>query len=708
MNKRVFYFAAAAALFAACNSNDNLEVIPDVVRQPALEAGAVGFDVYANRAATRAGQVGDLTNAAIQMSWTPASDEYGGFGVFGYYTDNNDYDQTATPNFMYNQKVTYDNTDGYWKYEPVKYWPNEYGSSAISDDADKVTFFAYAPYVEVTPSNGKPTADNYGDAKAGITQVSRNTVTGDPIVKYIGSFDHNKAVDLCWGVNNGNTWTKVNDGKEQKFTKGLPWLDVQRPAQAGTQEAANATDRVKFTFRHALAKMQVKVNHFTDGYDNSNELDSKTRIFIRSVRFNGFAMQGALNLNNEVADQPYWLNYNGVGDLEADGDIVVYDGRRDGKEGMTDAEASNEKSLGLNDQFIQKDGMLESNAWTSTAQGVTEDLKELFNDGGIFYVIPVPGETVEVEIVYDVETIDENLATTLSDGATHGSSIENRISKKISFGSANSLEAGKAYEIDLHLGMNSVKFDAEVMNWDDMNPTPDIDLPANMPTFDVATSPADASLPGYIKAADADQDYYVFAVKGLVGGENVTATEATTNPILTNAQVSSTGNFTTPDNKANASGVVYVKAKADKYKGVKNTDAADDITITSASGKAVTLKIKQLAVKLGLTAPESGSKAAGGKEYTLLRKDGTENLGWTTDTEMSELKDITTNPTNNYIRVWKNGAELEFGGSGDNGFSFSESDGKLTLKKETVAGDVIKVTIKCDDVAEETISFDID
>ena len=76
-----------------------------------------------------------------------------------------------------------------------------------------------------------------------------------------------------------------------------------------------------------------------------------------------------------------------------------------------------------------------------------------------------------VTIVYDVETTSPNLTTYLSDGTTHGSSIENRITKKITAWSdaSTGLVSGKKYTLQLHLGMNSVKFDAAVGDWD---PTP--------------------------------------------------------------------------------------------------------------------------------------------------------------------------------------------------------------------------------------------
>ena len=43
---------------------------------------------------------------------------------------------TCTPNFMYNQEVTY--SAGSWGYSPVKYWPN--------NEENTISFWAYSPY----------------------------------------------------------------------------------------------------------------------------------------------------------------------------------------------------------------------------------------------------------------------------------------------------------------------------------------------------------------------------------------------------------------------------------------------------------------------------------------------------------------------------------------------------------------------------------
>ena len=66
-------------------------------------------------------------------------------GVFAYFTHGNFNEDAATPNFMYNQLVG-KQTDGTWSYSPVKFWPD-------NSTTDKISFFAYAPYINETASS---------------------------------------------------------------------------------------------------------------------------------------------------------------------------------------------------------------------------------------------------------------------------------------------------------------------------------------------------------------------------------------------------------------------------------------------------------------------------------------------------------------------------------------------------------------------------
>ena len=463
--KKSFLFLAVAAglMFTACsNGDDDAQGVNTNGQQPSVANRlAVGFDAYTGRAttgSTRAGFSGDLTDALLQDNTANGAN---GFGVFAYYTDLKKYDQTYVPNFMYNTHVTYDSGSSAWTYSPLMYWPNEYGSNATSDDEDKVSFFAYAPYVaHASAAAGSVT----GDATSGITGFSRNTTTGDPLVKYITAFG-GTPVDLCWGVvgdsDTGTTdWTRTQGGT-QSFANGKPWLDVERPSGLTA-----ATGAVKFNFRHALAKLAVKIDADADvtTHGSGDAIDTKTRIYVRSISFTGIATKGALNLNNSTAGVAQWLDYSGTTDLPYGESVTVKDGRRDGREGGTGAAANNETPAGLNEVITQVEGGETLDPAVAPGfknAGVTNTAVDLFSTANV-YVIPT-GETMTVTIVYDVETVNDDLPTYISDGVTHGVSIENRITKTGIF--TGGLVSGKAYTLKLHLGMNSVKFDATVGDW---------------------------------------------------------------------------------------------------------------------------------------------------------------------------------------------------------------------------------------------------
>lgn len=768
--KKIFLFAAIAALFAACSSKDEL-VKDDTTQQPQLEKGAIGFDAYTQKATTRGGWAGSLTTAKLQNNDDAKFEN--GFGVFGYYTDNNEYEQRSVPNFMYNQQVTYD--AGSWVYYPIMYWPNEYGSNATSDDQDKVTFFAYAPYVKVIPTSGKlartTTDPDPDDTKTlesyGITSMTRNSAQGDPILKYIASFNHNRSVDLCWGVadnNDGKNWGLTQTGTAQNpgIENGTPWLNLERPA--------NTDQRVKFTFKHALAQMQVNIDADVDvdGRGHDNAVATKTRVWVRSVTFKGFALKGALNLNNETVNKPKWLDYGGQNEIVSE-DVIVYDGRKDGKEGVAGAVATNEKSLGLNPAIVQ-DGLYsdsegktvnvadnkvftkgealtiygpkpDGSAYTDNTEkaqynrpGVTNIPVPLFcqnlenkNDatGDVFHVIPTD-DNLDIEIVYDIETVDQSLAQNLSDGATKGSSIENRISKEISFGTLRKLEAGHSYKLNLHLGMNSVKFDAAVVDWIE-EPKQDVDLPLNVPAFPINSTPT---------VTWPYKGDYSFAITGLDGGESMNVVPGTNQEMGASGGSASGSGFlegwnpnksggegfdvwAATKNNANSSGVAIQTVTI--YPNNNTIDRTQQITWTGAqSGEKVDMTLVQAAHPLFLKISKtenSGSKGV----ITLTRCDDetrtTSNhwktaYGWICDGDGAEL--TPSSPASaNHIKVYRNGAELTWDTSASgNTFTFTnkgenEATAKITIGDELKVGDVIEVVLKTGDAPEETVTTQV-
>ena len=555
--KKVLFFAAAAAMMAACSNTEELEgfqVQKDNQETP------VNFDVYAGKAATRSGLPGGydategygLTTNTLQTGRHSAA----GFGVFGFYTSNSEYDtNSSTPNFMYNQQVKYNATKTAWTYEPVKYWPNEFGNAAVSDDVDHVTYFAYAPWQKVTVNTGVPVLpdfsatstdpakaflDDYlaaltddkvaellgyadytamktalGDAaaaaavadfkaaqeqaliermsdqKLNITQMTRNTASGDPVIKYVVDMHPNSSVDLLWGVAADSNYKgiKDKDGNATSTVKaGDPYIDLTKQG--------DVAGKVKWNFKHALARLNVQICTVVDkktpgegtieiGTMGNGKVDGATKVWLRSIKFtNGFAQKGALNLNSDpvaasIADDadrvkaalPKWLDYDGSSELAFE-DVILFDGLKDGKEGTANNIQKSETPTGINPILTQ---VSNSNA------GVPIKLTNLF-DGALtandpIFVIPDPNQTEEMQVtvVYDIETADKRLATKLSDGVTPGSAIENVITKSTGL----TIKPGYAYVLKIYLGIESVKFDVEVQPWIVATDGTEVELPAN-------------------------------------------------------------------------------------------------------------------------------------------------------------------------------------------------------------------------------------
>lgn len=454
--KTIICNIAVALLLTACT--DSASIGNETGGQTAVghdEPAPISFATYTQRANTRAGLGGEISTAALKTG--AHKDE--GFGVFGYYHNDYVYDGQSLPDFMYNQKVAYKAATGGvpegFYYDPLRYWPNETGANAVSESVDRVSFFAYAPYVAADADTGIPTgAVAYGET--GITAVSRNRQKGDPTVSYRLSTDPDKSVDLCWAE---------------------PVLNKTRMDYGG------GTNKVMLQFHHALAKLNVTVDAQVDNLSATDDPaggaltnDGQTRIYVRSITFTGLATEGALNLNNSIysdLSKARWQGADGSASINKD-PVTIHDGRYDGQEGMTADEGEALGGHGLNSDIIQSTTWNDANA----TPGVTRTARNLFGTSATtttapVYVIPT-GEPMTVTIEYDIETADD-LAEYVSDGQTNGISVGNRITRTITTDGSTDvtkalrLESGKAYTVNLHLGLNSVKFDADVTDWESVD-----------------------------------------------------------------------------------------------------------------------------------------------------------------------------------------------------------------------------------------------
>ena len=418
--KKNFYVGliALTALTVTSCSND------DVVMQSLEVNKAIEFGTYVGRDAVSRGHVTSIEKLAVE-----------GFGVFAYYTVDKEFDAASNPipNFMYNQQVT--STSGTatekdasnyvgwtkdWTYSPVKYWPNNVD--------EKVSFFAYAPYSE-------------GGGATNFTLPTSDT-QGAPSLTFKVDTDVEKHQDLLWTV-------PVKDKSKNSTSP----IDIDT--------------KVAFAFQHALSRigfqaevMVDKVNGNATGADDddnvtvSGNLDQFTTITINKVQLIGkFYVSGTMSLTDGTwSSQAYSAENEGV---------VTYELNSDATTDFAEREDKPNANIFKKDDYSQRLLNNTENYIMIIPQNMTETGTN------------APGK-VQIYVEYDVFTdingdgdVDEN-----------DSKITNKITSdefEINF------EQGKAYSLNLHLGMTSVKFSATVKEWEVQTGTA-VNVPINTGT----------------------------------------------------------------------------------------------------------------------------------------------------------------------------------------------------------------------------------
>lgn len=174
-----------AGLAAGCNESS----LDEEEEKGGLTGVPINFTASVPTTAARATDTDFNTNNLMSM------------GVFASYTGQEDY-LNQPFNFMSGQRVSRASSAAPWTYSPVKYWSNNSG--------DKISFFAYAPYVD--------------DSKGIITLIGQNR----------GYFDIQFKIPA----------------KESEQV-GILIADPLKNKQKGNP--------LKFTFRQAFAKIEFRV-----------------------------------------------------------------------------------------------------------------------------------------------------------------------------------------------------------------------------------------------------------------------------------------------------------------------------------------------------------------------------------------------------------------------------------------------------------------
>lgn len=246
MKKKLFLglLAAAAVSFTACQKDEVISEMP--------QDNAIGFGTYVGRDAQ--------TKASEATINTMMADE-NGFGVFAYYTESSNYANTYKPEFMNNEQVCY---DGGWTYTNIKYWPG-------NNSNHKVSFFAYAPYTDVTTSTLETNITALGTT--GINGI------GDPTLTFKVASTVSEQVDLLYAE-------PVKDRWKGDFEEDDSPYDDQT---------------IKFTFNHALSRIGFKAKTARDDF----------KVTINEIQVSGkFNTTGVLNLATVDTENGRWTTLN--------------------------------------------------------------------------------------------------------------------------------------------------------------------------------------------------------------------------------------------------------------------------------------------------------------------------------------------------------------------------------------------------------------
>lgn len=249
-------------------------------------------------------------------------------------------------------------------------------------------------------------------------------------------------------------YNKENDGTENtapsfKIHDGIDYVAVAEPVVEGKQ-AVN--EKVKFVFDHMMSRIGFKVEAIIDqleheegddgeldetGDDATKEIAAGTRIVVTNVK-----LVGALTQEGTMT----WTLPTTENKMEK-GDWVL--------ETTTTSDS--------NTYELKKPNLAANRAWTAgtdengetikiTGQNVTTEKAVLNNEESYFMVVPQENVKLKLTVQYYVITKDDKLDTGYS-------RVLNTVeSDEFEF----DFERGHAYNFVLHLGLTSVKFEAEI------------------------------------------------------------------------------------------------------------------------------------------------------------------------------------------------------------------------------------------------------
>ncbi len=462
--------AAVVVSMVSCSSEadfDNTNTT-DSNKQESVET-PINFGSYLAQSKSNLSRAEETTSASSEAS-TRASvmttDELKeeGFGVIALYTGTTQYTTGSTISgsnymFMYNTKVSGDG----WTYSPIMYWPNGGQSDASNaksgtpnQNVSYLSFFAYAPYKGVTASTGMTGADT------GITALSNNAKAGDPTVTYkLGA--SGAAADLLWGTagTNGST----TGGSEQN---GTDFNGAAKAKVNANLSKMKVNGKVQFSFKHALAKFggtgATGTNQKTSGLmvvadidkDNAvsgGTLDANTKITVKSIKIESVkaSKDGDMTSDNSIATSGTLNLATGVWDItNATTGKIDYEIN---SKAVTTTAPAGATTQTMNEDIAEPASLT---SWDDLPKGVTDTPKSVYTEDTPLLIIPDgASHTFRVTITYIVRTKNENLPNGyFEDTCSYYKDLV-----------LNNVSLNAKYNLLIHLGLTSVKFDATVSDW---------------------------------------------------------------------------------------------------------------------------------------------------------------------------------------------------------------------------------------------------
>ncbi len=440
MKKSYLMIAAAAALFAACSSNDTFKEI-------ANEDVMIGFETFHEKATRATGEISQGTDLTKTN---------GGFGVWGFkYAPANapqfsnnavSVANTAQNNYFTtifnNVKVWYEKdtelTRGF-KYEIPKYWdknsyyiffayaPQDDTNASFDNTTGRITISAIPEIQDISTGNGQ-SGENlvYGTVTNNIVAVNATSVTDYLMASYVPNqyLTAANTTSTPTGTNqnhNGNSYT----GKEQT---------------------------VGFTFGHMLSKLQVSLQA-KEQYSGIKSI-AVTKLYINNMPCSDQTTTSFTQTSPAAPAGVYATD-----GYESTGTLKIIDGANSG--------ATSENPL-----YILKNGAYANN--TITLPGKQ-------NQNFVYYVVPNDpngnssndNKKYKVDIDYTITYVDtytegnetKNVSEDVSVSGIELSWVEN----SSTVGLQNLLQ-NNYYILTIKIGLNQIYFTVDdITGWDPKN-----------------------------------------------------------------------------------------------------------------------------------------------------------------------------------------------------------------------------------------------